>query len=262
MTRQKQSTPQIPQNALAEEAERAYTRFADQFTDMILDPNKEWLIEYLMARGFETVPTWEELNSDKFALSVLDKLRLGSWLVEQWLYEALRAKDREKLVPYFKNLAQSGGLAKDDLDRLLAVGKSAVLRESLKKLGASFSSHRGPQPKLPVWRYSELLKTAELLKPAIQKVLELAGTTSRTLPETLQYLQKDHSLACEFLFRHSNVLEQALVDPRLLRRAKKSIPARARVLADAMAGKDHKLTFSTSIERVRQARRLPSKTSS
>jgi len=47
---------------------------------MILDPKRPWLIQYLLVKGFETVPTWEELESDEFALTILGncKKSLGS----------------------------------------------------------------------------------------------------------------------------------------------------------------------------------------
>lgn len=78
--------------------------------------------------------------------------------------------------------------------------------------------------------------------------------TSRTLSETLRYLEKDHPQACDFLQRHAARVQQALGDPKLLQRAKKQLSGSARVLAEALAGSDHQLTFSTSRELVRQAR--------
>jgi hypothetical protein len=228
---------------------------------MILDPSRPWLIQYLLVRGFDTVPTWEELDSDEFALTVLIKLRRDSWLWEEWFCEALQARDRMKLIPHFKRLAIDGRLNRDHFKRLLAVGKSVVIRESLKKLGRRFSFHRGPKPKLPVWRYSEAYEVAEVLRPTIQSYLELTRKTSRTPTETLQFMRKDHPVACTFLLERIEIFERALADPSLLRRAKTRIPARARVLADAMAGTDYKLSFSTSRERVGEVRRTSGKTS-
>jgi hypothetical protein len=98
------------------------------------------------------------------------------------------------------------------------------------------------------------------LEPAILKLLTLPKT-SRTLDEALDYLKKDHPQACEFLSRHIGQFQQAMEDPSLLNRAKKNMKGRARVLAEAMAGADHKLTFSTSRERVRRARKLADATS-
>jgi hypothetical protein len=238
-----------------------YQRFAEQFADMILDPKRPWLIRYLLVRGFEIVPTWEELESDEFALSILNKLQEESWLWEAWFYDALRAGDRGKLVPYFKTLAIDGGLTKEHFQRLQAIGKSSVIRQSLNKLGKRFSFHRGPKPKLPVSKYREVYEVAETLRPAIETFIELTQNTGRTPSEILKFLEKDHPHACSFLLKRIRTFQQALADPGLVKRAKKRIPARARVLADAIAGTDHKLTFKTSIERVRQARRLSTETS-
>jgi len=233
-----------------------YQRFAEQFVDMILDNRKPWLFQHFINGGFQTVPKREDLDSDEFARGLLWVRREGGALWEPWFADALIQADRQQLVPYFKKDAQKRKLTKDELKRLLEVGRSPVLRKSFKELARPFSSHRGAKSKLPVDKYADALKTAELLKPAIAKLLEIPETT-RTLIETLQYLQNDYSQACEFLLRYVTRLQAALNDPKLLRRAAKRIEARSRVLADAMAGSDYELSFSTSLERVRQARRLP-----
>jgi len=220
---------------------------------MILDGRKPWVFQHFVAGGFQNIPTREELTSGQFALDVLYVRREGGAWWEPWLADALIQEDRQKLIPYFKKDAQRRKLTKDELARLLEVGKSSVLRNSFKELARPFSSHRGAKPKLPPGKYSEALETAELLEPAMLKLLD--PQTSHTLVETLQYLQKDHPKACEFLLRHITLLQQALNDPGLSRRATKRIGARARVLAAALAGADYGLSFSTSVERVRQARR-------
>jgi hypothetical protein len=232
-----------------------YQEFAEDFVDMILDSRKPWVFQHLIDGGFQTVPSWEDLNSGKFALEVLHTRREGGRLWEPWLFDALVNANRPLLIPYFKKHAQDKRLPKDALTRLLEIGKSSTLRKSFKALAKPFSSHRGPKPKLPTEKNAEARETAELLQPAILKLLEIPST-SHTLVETLQFLHKDYPKACEFLLRHVHLLQQALKDPKLLRRAAKRIEARSRVLADAMAGADYELSFSTSLERVRQARRL------
>jgi len=102
----------------------------------------------------------------------------------------------------------------------------------------------GAKPKLPSDRYPAVLETAELLELAILKFLMLPKT-SRTLGEALDYLKKDHRQACEFLRRHIGQFQQALADLKLQEQAKRNIKGRARVLAEAMAGADHNLAFST-----------------
>jgi hypothetical protein len=145
-------------------------------------------------------------------------------------------------------------LTRDQMSRLLACGNSTVLRGSLKALGRSFTFHPGAKPKLRLEHYHLVREIAELLQPAILKYLEIPKT-SRTPPETLRYLKKDFPKACEFLSRNIRQFQQALDDPILLQRAKKNAWSRAKVLADAMAGSDYHLSFSTSRERVRRARR-------
>ncbi len=225
---------------------------------MILDSTQPWLFQHFIDGGFQQIPTWEDLNSGEFALDLLNVKREGGALWEPEFAEALVEEDRHKLIPWFKNHARRRKLTSDEMARLLGMGKASVLRKSLKKLGATFQFHRGAKPKLPVGEYYRVSATAQLLRPAIFKLLsELNSGTSHTVPEILQYLRKDCREACEFLLRYVDLLQQALKDPKLLRRAAKRIEARSRVLADAMAGADYELSFSTSLERVRQARRLP-----
>jgi hypothetical protein len=94
-----------------------------------------------------------------------------------------------------------------------------------------------------------------LLRPAISKLLAERSSTSHTIPEILKYLQKDYPEAYKFLTRHRSKLEAALNDSKLLSRARKRPAARAGVIANALAGSDYNLAFSTSLERVREARR-------
>jgi hypothetical protein len=228
-----------------------YQRFAEQFVEMVFASN--WVFQHLLYGGFQTVPTWEELNSGEYALAVVEVSREGGVVWQPGLAYALIDEDRQWLVQYFKKDAQKRRLAKDALARLLEACKSSVLRKSFKELARPFSSHRGPKPKLPHDKYDDLVKTAELLRPAIVEILRT--NTSRTLAETLEFLQIDHREACEFLLRRVAILRLALNHAGLRKRACKRIDRRARVLADALAGTDYALTFRTSLERVGQARR-------
>ena len=78
---------------------------------------------------------------------------------------------------------------------------------------------------------------------------ELSSQTSHTLEEILAYCRKDYPQACEFLSRNIERFQQASKDKHVMKRATKRISAKARVLADAMAGTDYDLAFSTSIKR-------------
>lgn len=240
-------------------SEAEYQRFAEQFVDGILDSRQPWLVQYLLAGGFSKIPTEDEINSGDLALGILSLLE-RDWLVEQWKADAFRTRDRPPLVAWIKETISKQKRTKDEMSRLLACVNSKVLKRSLKALQKKLAFRPGANPKLPADQYSVVLGTAELLEPAISQFLAFPKT-SRSLGDTLHYLKKDHPKACEFLNRYVQRFHQALDDPALLQRAKKNTEARARVLAQAMAGSDYDLSFSTSRERVRQARRLAEKTS-
>ena len=232
--------------------EAEYQHFAEQFVDMILDSSQPWLFQHFVDGGFQQIPTWEDLNSGEFALDLLIVKREGGALWEPEFANALINEDRHKLIPWFKKDATKRKLTGDEMARLLGMGKASVLRKSLKGLEATFKFRRGAKPKLPVGQYYRVSAMAEILRPAILKLLnELNSETSHTVSEILQYLRKDHPEACEFLLRHVSRLHQALNDPKLLRRAAKRVEARSRVLANAMAGSDYELSFSTSLDRSR-----------
>jgi hypothetical protein len=240
--------PKLPSKV----SEIEYQRFAEQFVEMVFASN--WVFQHLLYGGFQTVPTWEELNSGEFALAVVEVSREGGVVWQPGLAYALIDEDRQWLVRYFKRDAQKRRLSKDELVRLLEACKHSVLRKSFKELARPFSSQRGPKPKLPLEKYDDVLKIAELLRPTIAQLLRME--TTRTLAERLEFLQNDHPEACEFLLRRVVMLRQALDDAGLRTRASKRIDARARVLADALAGSDYALSFRTSLERVGEARRF------
>jgi len=240
-------------------SEAEYQRFAEQFIDGVLDPRQPWLVEYVLAGGFSRIPTYEEIESGDLALSILGRLG-GDWLAEKWKADALFARDRPPLVAWIKKVTSDQKRTKDEMSRLLACVNSKVLKRSRKALLRKLALSPGATLKLPSDQYSVILEAAALLEPAILKLLTLPKT-SRSLGEALDYLKKDHPQACNFLSHHIGQFQQALADPSLLQRAKKNIKGRSRVLAEAMAGADHDLTFSTSRERVRRARKLADATS-
>lgn len=229
--------------------------FRRTIVDGFLDIKQPWITQYLLAGGFNRIPTWEELRSGKFAFKVQEALKSDTELWESWLYEAIVDGDRDKLVPYIVERCGKSQVNADDMARLLASICPVVLRESQKQLERKFTFHPGAKAKIPVSQYPHLVKTAELLQPAILSFLKLPRTT-RTLSERLQYLRKDHPEACKFLTVHIDPFQQALDSSVLLQRAKKSIECRARVLAEALAGSEYKLKFSTSRDRIRKARLL------
>ena len=206
-----------------------------------------------MENGFADIPTEEEIASGKFALKVLRYLQREPGLIEVSVYEALTKPDRKALVAWVLKHSIECKLTTDQMARVLACANSTVLRKSFKALGKTINSEPGAQPKLSPEQYPVLLETVDMLQPAISKFLAIPKT-SRALGETLSYLKKDYPRACEFLSQNIHRFRQALEDPTLLQRAKKSKEGRSRVLAEAMAGANYQLTFSTSRERVRRAR--------
>lgn len=240
-----------------------YLRFAEQFVDLVFDPKRPWLVRYIVAGGLSHLPTDEELDSGVFALHVLNNLehldREGSEIIEKSLYEALNTRDREVLVPYTKRWAEEARFSIEELRILLKMGQSSSLKRSFKRLNSKFAFRSGGATKITRDEFDRLLRRAEQLRPAIEKILkELSSPTSHTLEEILAYCRKDYPQACEFLSCHIERFQQASEDKHVMKRATKRISAKARALADAMAGTDYDLAFSTSIEKVREARRLAS----
>lgn len=238
-----------------------YQRFAQQFVDLIVDPKRPWLVRYVVTGGLDRIPTDEEIDSGDFALRVLNRLRRleqeGTEIIETSLYEALSDGDREFLVPYTRKWAEVAGFSREELRMLLKMGKSSSLKQSFKELNSKFAFRSGGKTKITHSQLGKIVNRAEQLRPAIEKVLkELSSQTSHTLEEILSYYRQDFPEACDFLTLHIQRLRQAFNNNRVVNRATTRISARARALADAMAGTDYDLAFSTSIDKVRAARRL------
>jgi hypothetical protein len=157
-------------------------------------------------------------------------------------------------VAWAKRETIKGRLTKDEMKRQIDSTKSETLERSLKGFRATFRFRRGPKPQVNREDYATLVTTAEFLRPAILILLNQLDSTTHTLREILTYLQKDHPEACKFLMRHQTSFEKCLTDQKLLARAHKP-SARSGLLAYAMAGCEYRLAFSTSIERVREAKR-------
>lgn len=237
-----------------------FQRFAEQFVKHVLDPRQPWMIQYILAGGFGQVPNEKELATGGHALDVINCMD-RDWFQPVWLVDALYSSDSPKLIPYFRQRAMEAGLTDKQLDRLLRMADPVFFKQSLKELVAPFKFHRGPKPKIPVNAYGRLLEIATLLTPALCAILTQQKQTTHSISAILEYLRKDHPQASNFLSDHINRLIQAMNDPKILRRAQTRLEARARVLADALAGTDFGLTFSTSVERVREARRRVSQKS-
>jgi hypothetical protein len=230
-----------------------YQQFAEQFIEAVLDRRRPWLIEYLLRYQFPPVPTEEDISSGRLAMKIHQAIG-SDRLVPEWFGDALQEGNQEPLVRWAKQEAKKRKLTKDELVRLLDSTRSEKLKQSLKGFNATFRFRRGPKPHITQDQYAALLKTAELLRPAVLQLLT-GSPTNNSLRETLENMHEEHPDACKFLMRHEMTLEMSLKDPKLLKRAQHRPAARARVIANALAGCEYGLAFSTSLERVREAQR-------
>jgi hypothetical protein len=242
--------------------EAEYQRFAEEFADAALDPRKPWVAQYIMVFGFPPVPTEEDIASGGLAAKIRRAIANYSFLVEEWIHDGLAKPDRQILVDGFKERAKERQLTKDELSRLLACGDSKTVKRSLKGFGEPFKFRTGPAP--PTERqYNEALAQAEVLVPALLKLLtqESVGTT-HSVRDNLRYLAKDLPKACKFLLENIHRLEQCLEDPNVLAKAKTRPDARARAVADAIAGSVYlNRKFTTALEYLRIERRRRDKSS-
>jgi len=126
------------------------------------------------------------------------------------------------------------------------------LEEILQGLGKTINSEPGAQPKLSPEQYPCCWKQLKCCNQLFQNSLQFQRLAA--LWRDIELPEKGLPRACEFLSQNIHRFRQALEDPTLLQRAKKSKEGRSRVLAEAMAGANYQLTFSTSRERVRRAR--------
>jgi hypothetical protein len=146
--------------------------------------------------------------------SELNVKRETGALWEPEFANALIEENRHKLIPWFKSHARKRKPSGDEMARLLGMGKASVLREVAKGTRSDVQIPAWRKTKARGWEYHRVRDTAELLRPAIFRLLiELDSGTTHTVPEILQYLRKDCREACEFLLRHINRLHQALNDP-------------------------------------------------
>ncbi len=173
---------------------------------------------------------------------------------------ALQKKDRVTLLSIVRQdfaqhpVPQGKEIILTDVkDRVLT---ATVARKALISIADTLKRDSAGRPALIAPdEYSELADRADLLEPVILKLLENPpNETGRTLEEHLAFMKGKHDVACTFLERYIPQLKHLLSSKNLPKAAKKS-ETKARVIADALAGRDRGLSFKTSIERVRQGRR-------
>ena len=234
-----------------------YQHFAEEFADLVLDPRQPWLPRYIQLFGFPPVPTEAQISTGALAAKMRRAVEgAASVPVRIWVYVGLTKHRRNRLVDGLREEAKRRRLQKDDLSRLLAWGSFKTLKRSLKGLAEPFKFRPGPTP--PTKRqYDQALRYANMLVPALLKLdKQMSVGTSHSLKQNLKYLSKDSSEACQFLLKNIALLRKCLDEPKVLARGKTRPNARARALADAIAGSIYlKRKVSTSIKYLGDERR-------
>jgi hypothetical protein len=170
---------------------------------------------------------------------------------------ALQRKQPEKLLELVRRAFTRNPPTRESLNLLFATIKPLPMRKALLAAADQFKGRQGrPSDVTAVGK--ELAAFAEKkLAPAILNVLQSQERGTRySLQELLDIATRDYPEASSFLLRHVALFEKAINDEKLLRRGKQ-LQTRAQVLADAMAGADYGLKFSTSMKRVSEARKRP-----
>lgn len=234
-----------------------YQQFAEEFADLVLDPRQPWLARYIQVFGFPLVPTEEEISTGALAAKMRRAVEgAASVPVRIWVYVGLTKHRRNRLVDGLREEAKRRRLKKDELSRLLAWGSFKTLKRSLKGLAEPFKFRPGPTP--PTKRqYDEALREADILVPALLKLdKQMSVGTSHSLKQNLEHLSKDFPEACLFLLENIHLLKRSLDEPKVLARGKTRPNARARALADAIAGSIYlKRKVSTAIQYLGEERR-------
>jgi hypothetical protein len=233
-----------------------YRQFAQRFVDLMLHPDHPWLLHYFLVGGF----SYPLESSKDLALDIIDSTK-RDFLAPKEKADAVLDRDREKMISLVNRDMEESKPDKKMLEKTFEALRPSALRRSIREAESIFKLHRGPNPKIPIHKYPELALWSARLTPVLEKLLrELESGSGRPISDYLEFWRKEHSEACDFLLRYLARLQQALGDAGLAKRGTK-IKSRARVLADALAGSEYELTFRTSLERVRSARKLSNGTS-
>ncbi len=111
-----------------EVTESDYKVFAGRFADMLIHPDKPWLLEYLLAGGF----TYSLKSVDDITIDILASAG-RSYLLEKNLFDAALVGDREPIIAFFtKNFKQTKP-SKEWLSAVLNALQANELRCSLNR---------------------------------------------------------------------------------------------------------------------------------
>jgi hypothetical protein len=172
------------------------------------------------------------------------------------LKSAIERNNRERLIELFADDLVEHPIASGKENEVVNVFGPQIIRKTFLQIAETLKGKPGKVALINPPEYPSLATLADSLLPPILKVLEerKAGNT-RSIREYLEFWSEQFPEPCNFLLRHEGKLTELLNAKRLPKLAKK-LETQARVIADSLAGCDNGVKFSTSIELVRQGRRM------
>jgi hypothetical protein len=243
--------PQDSPEDLISDAER--DAFVERLADRLREP--ENIAVKLIVVGYshpEIVTTIAPLLAKKFGWGDM------SWVVNAGvtLNALIESKNRVALISTLRDNFFSGRpISRKEMSALFAFIDPSFVSNVFRQVADSFKMQQGRPAKLNPSDYPRLAARADSLFPLTHKILnELAQGTKKTLLELLTFWRTDYPEAAPFLLSFCDQFERAVADQGLQKR-RKTLPGRARLLADALAGAEFGLTLKTSIERVGEVRR-------
>ena len=172
------------------------------------------------------------------------------------LKSALEKSDRQKLIELFTEDLLKHPIAPGNEHKVVQALGPQTFRKTLLEVANTLKGKPGKASLVDLADYPELAIRADSIRPIVLKILieRREGNTS-PIKKYLDFWNEQFPEPCQFLLRHVDKLTELLDSKRLPKPAKK-LETQARVIAESLAGCEEGLTFSTSIERVREGRRL------
>lgn len=233
---------------------------AKSYVDLLFDPAKSWYRKMTLM-GMEIFlrnpGAYETTQSRLLGLHpYLGNFRTLT-VVEQTKFRmALQRKQRSKVYDLLTVSFARNPPTRQVANFILSTAKPLPMRKALLAAADEFKGKRGRPSEVTAARPKLASFADEQLAPLILNLLQAQERGTRySLRELLEIARRDFPEASAFLLRHVASFEKALAHPKLLARGKQP-STRAQVLADAIAGADYGLTFSTSLKRIGEGRML------
>lgn len=222
---------------------------AERFVNRLLDPKQSWFRKIIL----EGLKRPEQSKWIAREMGSPDDVHGTAWAKQFEI--SLQRRKRKRLLELLKAEFVRSPIPRGSERAILSLGDPAIVRKGMLEIAKQFSGKPGRKALIEGPEYQKVAAIAGKLYPVILKLLqELGSGTKRTVQELLEFWQPDHPTACSFLLRNLPRLQEGL-NARALPRPAKKLQTRARVLSEALAGTEYGLTFSTSIERVREGKR-------